>query len=222
MALNTDISPPRLYVWPSNEVLTAYQLSTNSPSAPQPGTIAASGTSVVGSGTAFASTVIPGDTFIAGGCTPAVSCPIVTAVADNTHLTLSAALTASGAWQYSGYFTNPSYSPAPKAKVAYPGGTLTATSNSGSGSVVWALTNLEKKGALYAYDGQTMAALWCSYAASCSTKPSLASFTTAIFALPTVVNGYVYVPTAGITLAASNPSCTAASPCSGVLVYSGH
>jgi hypothetical protein len=41
---------------------------------------------------------------------------------------------------------------------------------------------------------------------------------------PPFVNGYVYIPTAGISTVASNShaTCSTSVPCSGVLVYSGH
>ena len=40
----------------------------------------------------------------------------------------------------------------------------------------------------------------------------------------TCINGYVFIPTKGISSVASNShaTCSATTPCSGVLVYSGH
>ncbi|HUO29731.1 MAG TPA: hypothetical protein VMU80_10975, partial [Bryobacteraceae bacterium] len=72
------------------------------------------------------------------------------------------------------------------------------------------------------YDASNLHLIWCSNSASCTTSYSV--FNNSTFALPTVVNGYVYIPTAGITTVASNShaTCSASVPCSGVLVYSGH
>jgi hypothetical protein len=52
----------------------------------------------------------------------------------------------------------------------------------------------------------------------------LSTFTLTGFPLPTVVNGYAYIPTASISAVASNShaTCSTGSPCSGILVYSGH
>ncbi len=230
MALFKDGSPPYLYVWPSYEVLTGLQLSDDS-SQSGPGTITATGgTTVTGSGTSFTSHVVPGDMLIAGGCSPP-SCPIITIVNSDTQLTISSSLTVSGApWNYSGYFINPIYDAHPTdTYVQYPGGTLTVTSNSGSDPVVWGLVNLQNPGpppgplvgALYAYNATNLSLLWCSNSASCPSY-SISSFTNATFALPTVANGYVYIPTAGITSVSTNSACTSTSPCSGIMVYSGH
>ncbi len=52
------------------------------------------------------------------------------------------------------------------------------------------------------------------------------AFTTSLFALPTIVNGYVYVPNSGISQVPSTShaasTCNTSPGCSGVLVYSGH
>jgi hypothetical protein len=227
MAFYKDGSPPYLYVWPSYEVLAGLQLSDNSSQA-GPGSITATGgTTVTGSGTSFSSYVIPGDMLIAGGCT-LPSCPIITAVSSTPQqLTISQNLTVSGAsWSYSGYLINPIYDVHPMdSYVQYPGGALTVSSNSGSDAVVWALVNLQNPGpppgtlmgALYVYDASNLHLLWCSNSTSC-TPPSVRTFTNASFALPTVANGYVYIPTAGISAA----TCGTPAACSGVMVYSGH
>ncbi len=230
MAFYKDGSPPQLCVWPSYEVLACFQLSNNQQQSTAPaGTITASGgAAVTGSGTSFTSTVIPGDTLIAGGCTPGSTCPIITAVTDDADLTVSQNFTASGSWNYSGYFVNPLYDTHPTdSNVQYPGGGLAITSSSGSGPVVWGLANLGSSspgtGVLNVYDASNLHLLWCSNAVGCTTSYSVFALPT--FAVPTVANGYVYVPTAGITTADSH-STTCSSPitttCSGVLVYSGH
>jgi hypothetical protein len=223
MAFYKDGNPPLLYLWPTYENLTALQLSGNSAQSPAPaGEITASGTAVAGSGTTFASTVIPGDTLIAGGCTVGSTCPVITAVGDDTHLTVSAAIHVTEApWNYSGYFINPSYGTAGEAQ--YPGGSLTVTSDDGSGAVVWALVNLgtSSAGVLQAHDAQTLQLLFASNASAGFPSPS--AFKNATFALPTVVNGYVYIATGGITsVSNSGARCSNSAPCSGILVYSGH
>ena len=219
MAFYPDGSPERLYVWPSYEGPAAFALSNNTPSAVQPGTISVNGTSVTGSGTSFQSTLIPGDTFIACGCTPGVSCPIVTAVGSNTSLTLSSSLNATGAWQYSGYFTNPVYGQTPTS-VQYAGGGLTVTSANGANGVLWGQVKLKSGGALFAYDAETLNLLWCSSSQACTTASS-STFTNATFAVPTIANGHLYIPTAGISQTTSNAACTSSAPCSGILVYAG-
>jgi hypothetical protein len=227
VAFYKDGSPPLVYFWPSYEELAAFQLSNNAAQSPAPaGTVTVSATSVTGSGTSFTSEVIVGDTLIAGGCTPGVTCPIITAVTDDTHLTISSSLVASSApWNYSGYFVNPIYDRHPlSSNVQYPGGTLTVTSASGNGALVWALANVGASpgvGALYVYGANTLNLLYSSTASGGYPAPS--AFTNATFALPTVANGYVYIPTAGITsVSGSNYTCSRSAPCSGILVYSGH
>ena len=169
--------------------------------------------------------MIPGDMLIAGGCTPP-SCPVITAVTSDTQVTISQNLTVSGAaWHYSGYFIKPIYDTHPvDTNVQYPGGGLTVTSNAGSNPVVWGLANLGSSapgvGALYVYDATNLHLIWCSNSGSCTTSAS--AFTNPLFAVPTVVNGYVYIPTAGMTTVASNSTTCTSTPCSGILVYSGH
>ena len=74
-------------------------------------------------------------------------------------------------------------------------------------------------GVLYAYNASNLAWIWCS-SSSCTTNSS--TFTNPSFAVPTVANGYIYVPTAGMTTVASNSTTCTSTPCSGILVYSGH
>jgi len=106
-----------------------------------------------GSGSAFVSQVIPGDAIAACGCVVQYaptglqalalnSCPIVTAVTDATHLTMSKGFTEyhsggtedcnlSGATvQYAGLFTNPSHDTVPlPAHTGYPGGVVEVVSS---------------------------------------------------------------------------------------------
>jgi hypothetical protein len=226
MAFYAGASSPSLCLWPSYEPLACFQLSNNSQQTGTGTITATGGATVTGSGTSFLSQVIPGDALIAGGCTPP-SCPIITAVNSNTQLTISQNLSVSGVgWNYSGYFINPTYdTQPPEGYVQYPGGALTLTSNSGSEGVIWGLANVGGTapgvGTLYAYDVGTVQRIWCSNA-NCTSNSS--KFTNATFALPTIVNGYAYIPTAGISGVASgsHATCSSTAQCSGVLVYSGH
>ena len=78
-------------------------------------------------------------------------------------------------------------------------------------------------GTLLAYDAPTLKLIWCSNTLDSYCDQSSA-FTASVFAVPTVVNGYTYVPTSGITAVPSysHVTCTSLAPCYGVLVYSGH
>ncbi len=95
---------------------------------------------------------------------------------------------------------------------------MVVTSNGGSDPIVWAIASTgtgSVPGILYAYDGN-LNLLWCS-ASAWSPCEFSSAFTPESFALPTVVNGNVYVPTAGI--ASPGSGCSSTSQCSGVLVY---
>lgn len=222
---NPSGGTPYLYFWPWKEQLSAYQFSNNSAQTGS-GTISASGgTTVTGTGTSFLSTFVPGDMLIAGGCTPSTpgSCPIVTAIASDSSLTINQNLTASGSYSYRGYFINPIYDQHPPANaVGYPGGLLAGTSNgsSSSSAVIWALVAKEVSGSytsneavrtpgvLFAYD-TGLNLQWYSSDGFCSSS----------FALPTAVDGKVFVPTYAIG-SGSNVCPTSGSPVtSGVLVY---
>jgi hypothetical protein len=109
-------------------------------------------------------------------------------------------------------------------QVDFPGGTVEVTSASGSDALVWGLATVGSTpaGALFAYDATTLTLRWCTNS-GCTSSPNITGFTTAKFALPTVVNGYAYIPTNGITaLTTTSAICTSTSPCNGVAVYTGH
>jgi len=119
------------------------------------------------------------------------------------------------------------------------------TSNSGSGAVAWGLaivgsgttigTETLPPAVLAAYGagGVANGPIWCTSSSVISTCPTTSqstffeisenSFSTTgvSFSIPTINNGYVYIPTSGIT-ASSGSSCSSSAPCSGVVVYSGH
>ncbi len=251
LAFDPDTTPKRLYVWPSFERLTSLELTNNQPITPGGVTIGSNGTAACGSGTTFTQWVIPGDTITdtQTGSADNGESRIVTQVVSDTQLTLSSAFSPNigsctsacsctstpDSFSYSGYFARPRYDTHPmSANVQYPGGSVVVTSNAGSGGVLWGLANVGSSapgdGVLVAYDAGTLGMLWCSNSTSCSTSTSAFLETTgsnnnASFAIPTVVNGYVYVPTSGIqTVGPSSgaTNCSTSSPCSGVLVISGH
>ena len=247
MAFNPDSSPERLYVWPSYEKLASLALSNNQPINSPTGTaIGSNGTTVCGSGTTFTTEVVPGDTLTdTGSANPNQSVTVIKVISDTqlqvsqsfTHNIGSCTSTCScsstpDTYSYSGYFVNPIYDVRPSGSgtnntVNYPGGTVVVTSNSGTGSVVWALASLGTTpyGTLLAYDAANLKFIWCSNTLDLYCDASSA-FTASLFALPTVVNGYTYVPNSGITQVPSTSNsastCNTSPGCAGVLVYSGH
>jgi hypothetical protein len=109
-------------------------------------------------------------------------------------------------YSFQGYFVNPIYdSQPPPGALGYAGGSLVITSKSdGSNEVIWALVSKDTSsdgnnkessetertpGVLYAYDNYAngLGKLWDS--------SSTVSFCASSFALPTVVNWSVYLPT---------------------------
>ena len=220
LAFSNDSSPERLYLWPNNERMTALELSDYSTQTGT-GTIAVSGKAVTGTGTSFLSEVIPGDKLVVGSCILPNACPTITAVADNSHLTISQSVSVSGvSFQYAGFFVRPIYDSRPlDGVVGFPGGSVVVTSNAGSNVVVWGLANVGTSSisTLYAYDA-TMNFLWCANSGgNCNAS---VSYHNTKFALPTVVNGYVYVPTSGLTYSAGSSMCpSSGTSCSGILVW---
>jgi hypothetical protein len=252
LAFYKDGSPKQLYVWPQNERLAALQVSNGATAITPPTgtreiswttgstTVTFNGTCTAGTN-CFNSLVIPGDTLIACGCT-GTGCPTV--VTDNpsgTTLTISEAFpstcTPPTTFQYSGYFVSPTRDAYPiGSNVQKPGGLLTVTSNAGSGGLVWALATINLgtagspnyEGSLLAYDANTVVLRWCSNTDSLCDSSSSFSLTNpsglgnSIFAEPTVVNGYAYVPTWGVNMSGGPSGSCTSTQCSGVLVYSGH
>jgi hypothetical protein len=235
-----------LYVWPSFEKLTSFTLTDNSPVGGA-GLIGSNGTTICGSGTGFTSEVVPGDTITdtQTGSPDYGQSAVVTQVT-GTQLTISQAFSSNlgscsstcggcsytDSYSYNGYFINPVYDVKPNDsgennKVNYPGGAIVVTSNGGSGPVVWALASVgtAQAGTLFSYDAGTLKLIWCSNTLNSYCDGSSA-FAASLFALPTVVNGYAYVPNSGITQVPSTShaasTCNSSSGCSGVIVYSGH
>ncbi|MGO4882241.1 MAG: hypothetical protein ACLP59_15615 [Bryobacteraceae bacterium] len=252
LAFINDGSPKYLYLWPSYERLTGLQLSNGAnqlggalPITWTTGSTTIQLNSACTSGTnCFTDEVIPGDTLIACGCT-GTSCPIVTTVdPTGASITVSQALPSTCAppqstWYYSGYFLNPIRDNRPAAAaVQDPGGSVEVTSNSGADAVVWGLATVclnssspctSKAATLYAYD-TSLDRLWCTNSLSYCDNSS--SFERARFALPTVANGYIYLPTSGVNLSAAPSSClnypnssyccSSTNQCGGAIVYTAH
>ena len=245
MAFYKDGSPERLYVRPNAEKLAGLALSNNQAIDPPAGAyIGSNGSTVCGSGTTFTSWVIPGDTLTDTGSANPGQSVTVTEVVSDTQLNVSQAFTNNigscsssctctstpDTFSYSGYFVNPIYDARPLGSlVQYPGGALSITSNSGTDAVVWALGTLgvgvNTAGAALAYDAATLKFLWCSNYLDTYCDQS-SDFTASLFTPPTVINGYVYVATSGITQVPSTShaasTCNSSPGCYGVLVYSGH
>jgi hypothetical protein len=182
-------------------------------------------THVSGSGTHFTTQVIPGDQLAACGCTPP-GCPVITYVADDTDLTLSqlpGCSPSSGAVSYAGYFINPRSGTSPDPAITgYPGASLAIASGPGqNNAIVFAVNTantsaslcggspcksnaaVKTQGRLYAYQAKpqtgtggapSLLELWDSVdnCTNCQT------FCAAPFAIPTVVNGRLYLPTYAI------------------------
>ncbi len=246
LAFDKDASPRYLYLWPAFEKITGLQLSngtnqiTGSPSitwASGSTTISFSGACTPGTN-CFSDQVIPGDTLIACGCT-GTGCPVVTTVAaSGSSITVSQALpstcTTPQSWSYSGYFVSPIRDNRPVAgAVLSPGGSVEVTSKAGADAVVWGVSTVclnssnpcnNANATLWAYN-VALNLLWCtnSNATYCDNS---SSFTQARFALPTVANGYIYLPTSGINMTppVGNTSCvtTPSNQCGGVIVYTAH
>jgi hypothetical protein len=227
LAYYPDGAPPRLYFWPYQEQLTGFQFSENTP---QGGTgTLSTGTSLTSATLSVADQVVVGDQISNIPGQPTQTVTVVNS--GSTQLTVSPGFTSAQSgvtgWNYNGYFVNPLQGNFPKSgtSVKYPGGAVEVTSNSGRGGVVWAVANVEISqpcppncsGTLFAFDADTLQKLWCTNAESyCDNS---AAFQPAPYARPTIVNGNVYIPTHGLITKAGNPDCTAADPCSGMIVY---
>ena len=172
LAFYPDGSTQRLYFWPYQETLTAFQLSNNERRYGQ-GTLA-TGTSLSSATLSEANQVLVGDHI--GNIAGQPEQTVTSVNMGSTQLTVSpgftSALSGITGWEYNGYFINPIQSTYPKNGVAtqYPGGAVEVTSNSGSDGVVWAVANVEIakpcppdcSGTLFAFDAATLNLLWCT------------------------------------------------------------
>jgi hypothetical protein len=178
LALCPDCSPELLLFWPYQETMTEFQLSDNTAKNGS-GTLSYN-TSSCTTGVCLSSggQVIVGDQIVVSGQ------PTQTVTSVNSSGT-----------QLTVYDQKP-----PGGRVWFPGGVVQITSNGGTGTVIWSLANLGAtspgSGSLLAYD-TSLNLLWCVNASgSCNSNMT---FSLAKFALPTIVNGYVYVPTGSNT-----------------------
>jgi hypothetical protein len=129
---------------------------------------------------------------------------------------------------------------------AFNGGDITHGGGTGAGQVVWQRTGTTSgdnnnyfwfddctggtlgPSTFYGVAGMPFAGnvsagpIWCSNSSSCSSSTSAftenSSTGSVSFAIPTINDGYIYIPTSGIT---SGSPCST-TECSGVLVYTGH
>ena len=230
-------NPYYLYYWPFEETLTRLKFSNNTPITPPVGTISTdagdpSGLTIAGDDTEFTNWLVAGDQINANG-----QQATVTAVLSDTSLQINQAfnpaLPDGTSFTYQGYFVEPLRDQSlDQNTTAYPGGSVVVTSNNGSGGVVWAAATLvtdpdakpcaTTTAMLNAYDAGTLDEIWSSYdpvsetcdggcftivSPSTSCQPAGATF-----ALPTISNGSVYLPTYSFT----------ASGKSGILVFCGN
>jgi len=194
----------------------------------------------------FNGQIVAGDTLTAGSQVQTVTS--VSATSLTVSPGFSSSINTSS-WTYNGYFIKPLSGnwPSTGTDVSYPGGTVTVTANAGNGGVVWTLATIETAPAnpptkicptltamLTAYNAPTLSKIWSSYNTSITTGCNGPCFTinapppanqcaapSGSFALPTIVNGNAYIPTYSITSSSTDTACTAAAPCSGIVVYCG-
>ena len=242
-----------LYLWPYRERLVALQLSDNSATFSAQGALTWSGSAsttlnyTLPGGQActtgancLTDQVVPGDTLQFPNCPCSGSgCPVVTSVT-NASLTVNipppAACTAGApqSFSYAGYFVNPKHDTTPQARdVGFPGGALTVSAHKDSSGnyvdgLVWAVapnadsSQAEQRGlgTLYAYTAATQSTALTKVFASTDIWCSVS------YAVPTVANGRVYVPTFAVSTSANSftscegkPSNQAPPRSSGILVY---
>ena len=183
-----------LYFWPDHERLSGVKSYNGTTALPGLGAISSAGSTVTGTGTNFMAQIVPGDTIIAGN-----QKVVVTGIPGGSNtLTVKPPFNpdvTNVAFAYHGLLVNPVNSTVPHyTDTGYPGGSIVIASQGpapGSG-IVWALGTADGTtqtnhgpGTLYAYDAGNLVELWSS------PDPFIASS----FALPTVVNGNVYIPT---------------------------
>src|ERR1019366_1622424 len=152
----------------------------------------------------------------------------VTAVIDNANLAVSPGFSPDApstgtSFQYWGYLVNASQDQIPEeSTLGYPGGSIDITANNGSNAIVWAIASdwasgttgsgRRTRGKVLAYNatpntqsdpygGGVLTRLWSSDMMT----PSYPIFCASSFALPTVVNGTVFVLTYAVPT--SNPTC---------------
>jgi hypothetical protein len=190
--------------------------------------------------------MVAGDTLTAGSQVQTVTSVSGTSLTVSPGF--SSAINTSS-WTYNGYFIKPLSGNWPQtgSDVSYPGGTVLVTANQGAGGVVWTLATIETAppapatktcptltAMLTAYNAPTLSKIWSTYNTTINTGCHGPCFTinqsppanqcaapSGSFALPTVVNGSAFIPTYGITSSGTDTACSAASPCSGIIVYCG-
>ncbi len=247
-------APAYLYFWPYHERLVGLQLSDNSTtfSGQGPLTWSSSASTTLNytlpGGNActpglncLTEQVLAGDTLQFKNCPcSGAECPVALSVAAGSmtvNIPPPSACAAGAAqdFSYSGYFVSPKSASTPdNIDVGFPGGAITVSAhkdNSGgyAGGLVWAVapnadsSQLAKRGlgTLYAYTAitATSTALVHSYA-------STDVWCSASYAVPSVANGRVFVPTAAVSTSGNSftscptgSSSTSPPASSGILVY---
>lgn len=215
LAFCPDCSPNIVALWPNQEALTTLQVSDNTAQSGS-GTLSANTSQCPTVCLSVGNQVIVGDQLVISG----QPTQTVTSInSDSTQLTASpginGTISATPTWSYNGYLIKPTHDTNPPGgNVQYPGGVVQITSNAGSNTVIWALVSLGSfpyYATLLAYD-TNLNTLWCAQSNSSTRCATYTTFTLSTFAVPTIVNGYVYVPTTSIGINGS----------SGVLRFSGH
>ncbi len=246
--------PSYVYSWPYHEALVGVQLSDNSTNLSGLGTLTwSSSTSTTLTYTpssgdpctrglnCLTEQVVPGDRLQFQNCPCSGSdCPVATTVSKDSmtvNIPPPSACTAGAAqnFSYSGYFVSPTPATIPNSQdVGFPGGAVTVSAHSdNSGGYVDALVWAVAPGAASKAGAQRGLGTLYAFTALSSTSTTLANvyasadvWCSASYALPTVANGRVFVPTFAVST--SNNSFTrcqkdssSSSPpaSSGILVY---
>jgi len=247
-------APAYLYFWPYHERLVGLRLSDNSTTFSGQGPLTwSSSTSTTLNYTlpggnactpglnCLTEQVLAGDTLQFKNCPcSGAECPVATSVAAASMTVNIPPPSACGAgaaqdFSYSGYFVSPKSASTPdNIDVGFPGGAITVSAHKDSSGgyvdgLVWAVApNADSSqaarrglGTLYAYTAitATSTALVHSYA-------STDVWCSASYAMPSVANGRVFVPTSAVSTSGSSftscptgSSSTSPPASSGILVY---
>ena len=218
-----------LFLWPYQEKLTALTVSDGSTQLQQTTSLTGTGTTVTLSGGTCAGYPCFNNLLVAGDKITPVGFPAQTVL--RVQGPASALITpgfsgTAPSWTYSGYLVNPALDVnPPPTGVGYAGGALAVSANAGQYGMVWSI--LAAQGTLSPGDTTTRAqSILLAYGATPTVAGSLQGlyqsstyFCATPFALPTVANGRVYVPTYAISSSSPCPSTASSPSASGILVF---